>query len=343
MAIERTRSLRGLLVAAVALVSASALAGEITLFQNRDFRGTAVTLQSPMLSLERNGFATASSAIVGSGVWEACTSANFQGQCVRLQPGEYRNINAVLNDDVASAREITVASAVPAPVIVASVPAPSAPVTVASVPAPSTPAIVARAPTLGAPVIVASGEPRIVLFERAGFGGRSVELTKTMGGLDRSALYAGADAAVVYGGVWRLCTGQYFRGECADFAPGRYENLGSLTSRVSSAELVAVTGTAPISLAPPPAAGRVVLFERPNFRGHSVVIDRSAVYDLQSVGFDYRAGSMQIESGMWVFCSDAGFQGECHALGPGQYASLPGGVSRRIVSARTVNDVYRVL
>src|SRR5437016_8027739 len=47
MAIEHTRSLRGLLVAALALVSASAVAGEITLFQNRDFRGTAVTLQSP--------------------------------------------------------------------------------------------------------------------------------------------------------------------------------------------------------------------------------------------------------------------------------------------------------
>src|SRR5439155_18694245 len=189
--------------------------------------------------------------------------------------------------------------------------------------APSTPVIVARAPSLAAPVIIASGEPRIVLFERAGFGGRSVELTKTMGGLDWSALYAGADAAVVYGGVWRLCTRQYFRGECADFAPGRYESLGSLTGRVSSAELVAVTGAAPVSLAPPPAVGgRVVLFERPNFRGHSVVIDRSAVSDLQSIGFDYRAGSMQIEGGVWVFCSDAGFQGECHVLGPGQYAAL---------------------
>ena len=64
MAIEPTRSLRGLLAAALAVDSASAIAGEITLFQNRDFRGTPATLQSPMLNLEKNGFTTASSAVV---------------------------------------------------------------------------------------------------------------------------------------------------------------------------------------------------------------------------------------------------------------------------------------
>src|ERR1700737_320671 len=111
MAIEPTRSLRGLLVAALAVVSAGAMAGEITLFQNRDFRGTPATLQSPMLNLERNGFTTASSAVVRSGVWEVCTGANFQGRCVQLQPGEYRNVNALLEDDVASAREMVVAPA----------------------------------------------------------------------------------------------------------------------------------------------------------------------------------------------------------------------------------------
>ena len=320
MATERIRSLRGLLAAALALASASALAGEITLFQNRDFRGTTMTLQSPMLNLERNGFTTASSAVVRSGVWEVCTNANFQGQCAKLQPGDYRNVNALLNDDVASVREITIASAVPAPVIVASVPAPPA------------------------QVIVPSGAPRIALFERAGFGGRSLELTKTMGGLDRSGLYAGADAAVVYGGVWRLCSRQYFRGECADFPPGRYENLGSLTGRVSSAELVAVTETAPISVAPPPASrGRVVLFELPNFGGQSVVIDRSAISDLQWVGFNDRAASIRVESGTWMFCTDAGFQGECRTLGPGEYAWLPRDVDRRIASARRVNDAYGAL
>jgi hypothetical protein len=229
------------------MATASAMAGEMTLFQNRDFRGSATTLQSPMLDMERSGFTTASSAVVRSGVWQACTDANFQGRCVQLPPGEYRNVNALLNDDVASVREITLASTAPAPVIVA---------------APTT------AP---APVVVASGEPRIVLFQKPSFGGSALELTKTMGGLDRSGFYDGANAAVVYGGVWRLCTRQYFRGECADFAPGQYANLGSLTGRVSSAELVAVTDDrSPISLTSPAASPRrVVLYDQP-----AVVIQR---------------------------------------------------------------------
>jgi hypothetical protein len=320
MANKHTRSLRGLLAAALALLSASALAGEITLFQNRDFRGSAMTLQSPMLDMERGGFTTASSAVVRSGVWQACTNANFQGTCVQLQPGEYRNVNALLNDDVASVREITITSAVPAPVIIAA------------------------APVVPAPVIVASAEPRIALFEGSGFIGRSLELTKTMGGLDRSGVYAGANAAIVYGGVWRLCTRQYFRGECADFVPGRYDNLGSLTGRVSSAELVAVTSSAPVSLVPSPAiTGQVVLYELPNFGGQSVVIDRVAIPDLQRVGFNDRASSIVIQSGIWTFCTDLSFRGDCRTLGPGQYAWLPLDVDRKIASARRINNVYGLL
>ncbi len=273
-----------------------------------------MTLQSPMLNLERNGFTTASSAVISSGTWQACTSPGFQGTCVTLQPGEYRNMNAVLGDDVASAREVTPVVSVVQP-----------------------PAVVSAAPVVAAPVIVAS--PRIALFESPGFSGRSLELTKTMDGLDRSGVYSGARAVVVYGGVWRLCSRQYFRGECADFTPGRYENLGSLTGRVSSAELVAASASAPVSITPP-SAGRAVLYELPNFGGQSVVIDRSSISDLHRLGFDDRAASLVVESGTWMFCTREGFRGECQTFGPGQYAWLPREVDRRIASARRVNDIY---
>jgi hypothetical protein len=270
-----------------------------------------------MLNLESNGFATASSAVVRSGVWEACTGANLRGQCTRLQPGEYRDVNTLLSDDVASVREIVLASAV----------APSA--------------VVVGSATISAPVMVApTRQPHIVLFEKTGFGGSSFELTKTMGGLDRSALYPGADAAIVDGGVWRLCTRQYFRGECADFAPGRYADLGPLTGRVSSAEVVSGT-VAPVSVLPaPPSTGRVVLYELPDFGGQSVVLNQSEVPDLELVSFNARAASMQVEGGTWMFCTDTAFHGECLTLRPGQYARLPRDVDRRIVSARPVIDVY---
>ena len=191
------------------------------------------------------------------------------------------------------------------------------------------------------PIVIASAEPRIMLFETPGFGGSAVELTKTNGKLDRIPAYSGADAVIVYGGTWRLCSREYYRGECFDFVPGRYENLGALTGRVRSAELVAITG-APVAIAPPPpvGAGRVVLYEYPNFRGQSFAINWSELPNLNRMGFSDRAGSMRIEEGYWMFCTDAQFQGDCRTLGPGEYARLPGDVDRRIASVRRVNEIY---
>lgn len=339
MAMKYRRSSRGLVAAALAFFSAGALAGEITLYENRDFRGDAVTLQSPVMDLERNGFETASSAVVRSGLWEACTNANFTGRCIQLQPGEYRNMNALLNDDIASARELTVSSGVTdAPIVVGAAPSsvvmPAAPSAVVVSPVPS--AVVA--PTVPAPV-VATRDPRIVLFADRGFGGASLELTKTMGGLERSEMYSGADAAVVYGGVWRLCSRQYFRGECADFAPGQYRDLGALTGHVASAELVALTTSAPVVTAPA-VTGQVLLYDLPNFGGQSVAIDGGAVRDLQLVGFDSRAASMRIVSGTWVVCTDSDFRGQCRTMGPGEYARLPRDVDHRIASIRRLTDEY---
>jgi hypothetical protein len=41
----------------------------------------------------------------------------------------------------------------------------------------------------------------------------------------------------------------------------------------------------------------------------------------------------------WIFCSDAGFRGECRTFGPGDYASLPG-MNDRISSGRMISNDY---
>ena len=230
--------------------------------------------------------------------------AFFRGSCTQLQPGEYRRLDGPLKDRISSVREIVATTAV--------------------------------AP----PIVIASAEPRIVLFETPGFGGSAIELTKTNGKLDRIPAYSGADAVIVYGGTWRLCSREYYRGECFDFVPGRYDSLGSLNGRVRSAELVAITG-APVAAAPlPTGAGRVVLYEYPNLRGQSFAINGSELPNLNRMGFSDRAASMRIEEGYWLFCTDPQFQGDCRTLGPGEYARLPRDVDRRIASVRRVNDVY---
>jgi hypothetical protein len=282
-----------------------ALAGEITLYHQRDFQGESLSLNRQATDLEKTGFYDgASSIVVRSGVWEACSAAFFDGACVRLSPGEYSQLDASLDNRIISVREFANASA-------------------------ATPA------TIGA---VAQAEPRIALYEAPGFGGRAIELTRTAGNLERISFYTGTQAVIVYSGTWRLCSSDYYRGDCKDFSPGRYANLGGFGDHVASAELIATT-PGPVGLvAPPPPSGRVVLYELPRFEGRSLVIDQRQLPNMESLGFD--AASMRIEGGYWMFCTDVLFQGDCRTLGPGEYARLPRDVDRRIASARRVDDVY---
>jgi hypothetical protein len=305
MSTERKTFLGALVGALLALSVPVALAGEITLYEHRDFRGDSLTLHRAAPNLDRVGFNdSASSIVIRDGVWEVCTDAFFRGGCTQLRPGEYRRMDGLLNDRVSSVREIVTTTEV--------------------------------AP----PIVIAGAEPRIVLFERPGFGGGAIELTKTHGSLDRIAFFGGADAVIVYGGTWRLCSRDYYRGECFDFVPGRYDNLGTLTGRVHSAELVSITG-APIGALPSSiGAGRVVLYEYPNFRGQSFAINWTELPNLNRMGFSDRAASMRIEEGYWMFCTDTQFRGDCRTLGPGEYARLPGDVDRRIASVRRVNEIY---
>ena len=329
MSTERKTFLSALVGALLALSVPAALAGEITLYEHRDLRGDSLTLHRGAPNLERTGpIDSAASLVVRDGVWEVCTDAFYRGSCARLRPGEYRKLDGLLNNTITSVREVVTTTELAPPIV-------------AVAPIVAAPPIIAAPPIVAAPpVVIAGAEPRIVLFERPGFGGGAIELTKTHGSLDRIAFFGGADAVIVYGGTWRLCSREYYRGECFDFVPGRYENLGALTGRVNSAELVAITG-APVAAVPPPVGvGRVVLYEYPNFRGQSFAINWNELPNLNRMGFSDRAASMRIEEGYWMFCTDTQFQGDCRTLGPGEYARLPREVDRRIASVRRVNDVY---
>ncbi len=303
MRIRSKQLLQACVGVAVAAYMPVVLAGDITLYHQRDFQGESFSLSHRAADLDKTGFYDgASSVIVRSGVWEACSAAFFDGTCVQLQPGEYSQVSGSLNNRIISVREHASASAA----------------------SPST--------------ALAVAEPRIALFERPGFDGGAIELTRTTGGLDRVPSYAGAQSAVVYSGTWRLCSRDYYRGECSDFSPGRYDNLGAFGDHVASAELIA-TAPGPVGLVTPPApTGRVVLYALPRFAGRSLVLDERELPNLELAGFD--VASMRIDGGHWMFCTDTQFHGDCRMFGPGEYADLPRDVDRRIASARRVDEVY---
>jgi hypothetical protein len=315
--------------AALALMAGSALAGEITLYKDRDFRGDTLTLRRAAPNLEQTGFNdSASSVIVREGVWEACTDPFYRGNCTRLQPGEYNRLERALNDRIASVREIVGVSTGP----LVSPPVVSPPVVTA-------PPVITAPLVQTAPAVVSAG-PRIVLYERPGFTGSGIEITETHGNLNRIPSYEPASAVIVYGGTWRLCTREYYRGECADFAPGRYDSLGSLNGRIYSAELVSAAPGPVGVVVPTPSEPRVVLYELPDFSGQSLVIERRETPNLNSLGFMDRAASMRIEGGYWTVCTDVRFGGSCRTFAPGEYARLGPDFDRHIASIRFSNEIY---
>ena len=225
---RKWRASRSLLAGAVLLAAGSALAGEVTLFSERDFQGEAMTVRGPAPNLDRIGFNdTASSLVVRAGQWEVCTQARFQGQCVQLNPGEYSSIGLGLDDRISSLREISPA--------------------VATVP-----------------------PARVVVT-----------------------------------------------------APG-------------------AAPPAPAYVAPAAPNARVVLYQYPNFRGRSVVIDRPELPSLNAAYFDDGAASMRIEGGTWIFCSSAQYAGRCRTFGPGDYARLPWELDH-VASGRFVPERYSYL
>ncbi len=337
---------------AITLAATSAFAGEITLYEQPAFRGQSVTTTIAMPSTERSSFNdVASSVVVYDGTWEACTETDFRGRCATLRPGSYSTLSRDLAGPVASVRQLVaepgperiVVTPDTAPVALSAPPTPvvinpgAAPVVINPAPAPVVVDSNPRQALVAAPLVSAIPIPagaRITLYQHRGHLVRAVELTSNVDDLESRHFDDGADAALVSGGVWRLCDGEHGRGECTEFPPGRYESLGELDGKVRSAYLVApVPDRVPVAAAVPPR--RAVLYQYPNFGGRSAVVEYGRAPDLDWAHFRYPASSVRIESGSWLVCSDIGYQGECRVLDPGDYPVV-NGLGEGIASARQV-------
>ncbi len=185
---------------------------------------------------------------------------------------------------------------------------------------------------------------QLTLFENDNMNGRRFEVRGSVDNLGNSGFNDVASSAVVRQGTWQLCDDAYFRGRCVTLQPGEYRSLGSmgLNDKVSSAREIGNIGQEPSQGQGGNWGGgvRAVLYGRPNFQGGQYVIDSNVVRDLNNSGFNDRAGSLRVERGYWMFCSDANFEGQCQTFGPGDYAELPGSLQNRISSGRRISNDY---
>lgn len=177
--------------------------------------------------------------------------------------------------------------------------------------------------------IATAGE--VILFEQTDFRGRTLTLRGTAPNLDSINFNDRASSIRVLAGIWELCTDAYFRGRCTAFGPGEYPTLGEHSNTYSSArELARGAHARPV---PPPGDGAIVMFDQEGFRGRGFGID-SAISDLDPAGFNDRARSLIVKSGIWEVCTDPDFRGRCRIFPKGEYPALDLGLNDQISSAR---------
>lgn len=83
------------------------------------------------------------------------------------------------------------------------------------------------------------------------------------------------------------------------------------------------------------SAGEITLFTDSDFRGARITIDRDA-YNLNDMGFNDRASSLIVRSGVWQVCDDRDFRGNCTEFGPGEYRGLQN-FNDRVSSVREIS------
>jgi len=303
-----TRLVAGALLIA-SLSAGVAAASDVWLYSGRDFTGAFARISRSEANLP---IGSARSLRVATGVWDACTGANFTGECRRLSPGDYRELGGRYGDTVMSLRDVTYAHGG-----------------------------------------VGYAPPRIQLYDRTGFRGRTMTYEQSSADIDGGNRFTAA-SAIVSGGTWEVCTDFNYGGRCQALPPGQYNDLGAqLNYRIVSVRAVdggrptppppampPVTVTPP-PVAPPPAWNndrvRVEVFTNPNFTGAAMTLD-SDIESLRNTGFNDRIQSLRVFGGNWEACEDRDFGGVCMVFGPGDYRRLPPQLDRSISSLRRVGE-----
>jgi len=212
-----------------------------------------------------------------------------------------------------------------------------------------------------------SAAAEIVLYEHDRYGGRDYRSFNSVSNLNDSGFNDEASSVRIRGGQWQICEDAYFRGKCVTLGPGEYPTLRSMgmNDKVSSARSLGWTpdggggwnSSSGGSYSRPSSSNsydsnrwgaggnwgsgnRAILYSGYGLSGATYVVGPDGTSNLDRTGFNDKARSLRVESGYWIFCSDADFKGNCHTYGPGDYPNLPSGQNHSISSGRQVSNNY---
>ena len=188
--------------------------GDLVLYDRRGLGGNSKSFNDGKDNLAEVDYNDrAESVWVRRGRWELCTDARFQGYCQEFGPGRYDSLGR-LGGQVSSLRQIGGGGGGGG----------------------GWGGGGGNRPGDG----WGSGRTRVILYERAGFGGRSFELNDNyIPNLDRVGFNDRASSIRVERGYWMFCSDSNFSGDCRTLGPGDYSTLPyGLANKISSARRI---------------------------------------------------------------------------------------------------------
>ncbi|KAM9256010.1 beta/gamma crystallin domain-containing protein 2 [Cariama cristata] len=272
---------------------------EISLFAEENGEGARLKFTDSAEDTRTQGQAlAAASIIVHSGLWLVYSKPFFDDDPYVLEPGGYPNLKAW------GAKDPSICSMHPI--------------------------------RLGCPVVERPGEPQVLIYEAAGFQGRSFTISRDI--YDLKHLPGPALPTVgslhVLGGCWVGYEKEGFRGHQYLLEEGQYQDWrqwGGYSKELVSLRLIRTDFSDPA----------LVLFEAMDFeKGPSVELSE-ALPDTQLAGYGTVTQSIHVLSGVWVAYEGTNFSGEQYVLEKGVYRNCEdwGATDCRIASVQPILQV----
>ncbi|HEX5042479.1 MAG TPA: beta/gamma crystallin-related protein [Candidatus Polarisedimenticolaceae bacterium] len=274
----------------------------IRVFEHEDYRGTSQVFDRPIGNLANFGLANQITSVqIAGGDWQACSAANFAGECVVLHG----------NDDDLGTWSDRIVSLRPA-----------------------------GSPNPWAPP-PSSTHSSIRVFEHEDYRGTSQVFDRPIANLANFGLANQITSVQIAGGDWQACTAPNYGGPCMvlrgndDDLGSWSDRIVSLRPVGSPAGSQTTWGGVPTSS----LGSRILVFADRDFEGTSRMFDH-AVPDLARFGLADQVTSLRVEGGgSWEVCTEAGYRGECKVFRDSD--QFLGRWSDTIVSLRPVPDEER--
>ncbi|KGL90986.1 Absent in melanoma 1-like, partial [Charadrius vociferus] len=272
---------------------------EISLFAEENGEGARLTFTDSAEDTRTQGQAlAAASIIVHSGLWLVYSKPFFDDDPYVLEPGGYPNLKAW------GAKDPSICSMHPI--------------------------------RLGCPVVERPGEPQVLIYEAAGFQGRSFAISRDIYDLKRlpGPALPTVGSLHVLGGCWVGYEKEGFRGHQYLLEEGEYQDWrqwGGYSKELVSLRLIRTDFSDPA----------LVLFEAMDFEEGPSVELSEALPDTQLAGYGTVTQSIHVLSGVWVAYEGTNFSGEQYILEKGVYRNCEdwGATDCRIASAQPILQI----